>query len=1129
MEQKTLSAEEKVNKIKEFLEENFKDVILSNIAKGEEAVKIEFNELSKFDIELAEELLEDPEDFFKAADYALDKLDFGRDAEIRLRFKEVPESSQIRIRNLRSKHLHSLFQMNGIVRQKTDVRPQMKSAKFECPSCGNVIDVEQDQNKFKKPSSCTCGRKGKFHLLSRELVDMQKIVLEESPEELEGGSQPKRINVYLRNDLVSPMSERRTNPGSKIVVTGVLKERPIKLRTGGKSTRFELQVEANNVEPVQEEFRSLELSDEEKEEIIEISKRENIYEDLIQSIAPTIYGHERIKEALVLQLFGGIRKTGDDGVNRRGDIHILLIGDPGAGKCLSSDTKIMLGDGTIREIGDVVEAEQFSRDTEVEPFKIPSMQLDGQSNHSHGTRYWKRDDEDELLKITTRSGKTLKVTKNHPLFTPNKGLITAAEAQDLETGDYIASPRKIDVEGTLQDLEPGKPKQYRNSKTYTYPEFLTSDLARLLGYLTGDGYVQDNDSSTWISFTSDDETLIQDFKHVMKTLFDADVTIRETKGSKEAYVISKAIGTFLEKNFNLKKKSREKHIPEKILKSPDEIVSEFLKGLFEADSHVNHEKSVIEYTTISEELADQLSFVLQRYGIVSTKKEKTKHATNTEEKREIKAYEVKIGPAFIENYAEIGYVTERKQNALKKIQEKERNTNLDIIPDMKTFLTSLRRDLGLKQKEMGIPRSTYNHYEQGTRNPSRDNLQKIYEEIERYDSPMLPFLKRIAHSDIYWDEIINVETIDHEGYVYDLEVNNTHNYYANGVVVHNSQLLQRVDHVAPKSRFVSGKGASGAGISASVIKDEFTNSWALEAGALILANEGLVAIDELDKMDTEDASAMHEALEQQQVTVSKANIHATLKAETTVLAAANPKFGRFDPYEVISKQIDLPSTLINRFDLIFPIKDLPDKEKDSKLASFILELHKDDDKKEGIIGTEDLKKYIGYAKQFCKPKLTEPALKEIKDYFVKMRNSGKEEEKVQSIPISARQLEGLIRLSEASARTRLGEKVLKKDAKKAIDLLHHCLQLIGFDEETGEFDIDRIATGITASQRNKISVVKDLIDELQEEVGKMIPMEDLIREAENQGVDEEKVEEIVQKLKRSGDLFSPRHGFISKI
>ncbi|MEM4261299.1 MAG: minichromosome maintenance protein MCM, partial [Candidatus Woesearchaeota archaeon] len=344
-----------------------------------------------------------------------------------------------------------------------------------------------------------------------------------------------------------------------------------------------------------------------------------------------------------------------------------------------------------------------------------------------------------------------------------------------------------------------------------------------------------------------------------------------------------------------------------------------------------------------------------------------------------------------------------------------------------------------------------------------------------------------------------------------------------------SQLLKRISNVAPKSRFVSGKGASGAGMTATVIKDEFLRGYALEAGALVLTNKGLCCIDELDKMSREDTSAMHEALEQQTVSINKANIQATLRAETTVLAAANPKFGRFDPFEMVAKQIDLPATLINRFDLIFPVRDLPDKKKDEALAEFILNLHKNPNVLEGEINTDLLKKYVSYARQTVVPKLTDPAMKEILEYYVKMRSSGEGGEQIKAIPISARQLEALIRLSEASARTRLSDKVTKIDAKRAIEIIHYCLAQVALDIETGKIDIDRISTGISASQRSSIAVIKEIIVELENALGKIIPIDAIINEAKAKNISEEKTEEVLEKLRHAGDLFSPKQGYLSRL
>ncbi len=248
------------------------------------------------------------------------------------------------------------------------------------------------------------------------------------------------------------------------------------------------------------------------------------------------------------------------------------------------------------------------------------------------------------------------------------------------------------------------------------------------------------------------------------------------------------------------------------------------------------------------------------------------------------------------------------------------------------------------------------------------------------------------------------------------------------------------------------------------------------------------------------------------------------------MAAANPKFGRFDPYGIIAEQIDLPPTLINRFDLIFPIKDLPEETRDEKMASHILTLHQRPDTNEPEISTNLLRKYVAYARQKINPILTDGALDEIKNFYLSMRKSGAGGEGgIRAIPISARQLEALVRLSEASARIRLDERVTRKDAKRAVELLDYCLMQVGFDRETGKVDIDRIATGIPASQRSHIHVLKDIISDLEARLGKSIPIDDIVTEAKNMGLDEDKVEDALERLKRSGDVFEPRRGFVSRI
>jgi replicative DNA helicase Mcm len=673
---------DQIKRFQEFFELHHHAEILENIRKGNHYFAADFMEISKFDSELAEDLLADPNEVFRAAELSIEGFEVPKQVKhFRIRFKNLPQSQNLKIRNIRSEHLGMFLSVDGIVRRKTDVRPQVTNAKFECPSCGNVINIlqlaEDDVQGFREPSRCGCGRNGKFKLLDKELIDVQAMDLEESPDELEGGDQPKRMHIFLREDLVAPLSDKRTNPGSKIRVNGVLKEIPITLKSGKQSTRYDLLLFANYVEPITEDVYEINISPEEEQKILKLVEDPRLKEKLIANMAPSIYGYENIKLALLLQALGGVTKTRSDGMRTRGDIHVLLIGDPGAGK---------------------------------------------------------------------------------------------------------------------------------------------------------------------------------------------------------------------------------------------------------------------------------------------------------------------------------------------------------------------------------------------------------------------------------------------------------------------SQLLKRMAQIAPKARYVSGKGVSGAGLTATVVKDEFLRGWSLEAGALPLCNNGFCMIDELDKMTKEDRSAMHEALEQQTISISKANIQATLKCATTVLAAANPKLGRFDPYDNIAKQIDLPPPLISRFDLIFPIRDLPETEKDRRTAHHMLALHQAPNSMENELDTNFIKKYICYARQRKLPVLTDSAMEEIEEYYISMRNSGSKEGGAQAVPITPRQLEALIRLSEASAKLRMSDKVMKKDARCAIDILNDCLNAIGIDPDTGKIDIDRISSGISASQRGKIHTVKEIIAELELATNqKVISVDDIIRAAADKKLSAEEVEEILKKLTISGDIFEPKRGFINRL
>ncbi len=663
------NTEDLITEAKSFFE-TYKKEIGDSIRKGKKVVFVNFEDLSSSSPTLAEALISSPEEILQLLEVALEET--GLIKNPRIRFNNIPETQKVRIRTIRAAHLNKLIFFEGLVRQASEVRPQVVNARFECPTCGTVISVLQIEKKFREPTRCSCGRKGHFTLLSKTMVDAQRLVIEESPESLVGGEQPRRISVFLKEDLVEPIMEEKTTPGSRVRIIGVLKEVPVPLPSGAISTRFDLAIEANNLIPLEATYEELYITEEDEKRILELSEDPELFKKLRESISPSIYGYDEIKEALVLQIFGGVKKVSEDGTASRGDIHLFLIGDPGVAKSVT---------------------------------------------------------------------------------------------------------------------------------------------------------------------------------------------------------------------------------------------------------------------------------------------------------------------------------------------------------------------------------------------------------------------------------------------------------------------LKFISNIAPKGRYVVGKAATGAGITATVVRDEFLRGWSLEAGAIVLANKGIICIDEIEKMDPNDRSAMHEALEQQTVTISKANIQASLMAETSVLAAGNPKYGRFEPLQSIVEQIDLPPTLINRFDLIFILRDLPNKDQDSAIATHVLNMHQMKGPRPEI-ELDLFKKYIAYAKQKIKPRLTEEAVQEIKDFYVKMRKSSSEGSS-KSISISARQLQGLVRLSEAHAKMRLSSTVNKEDSQASIRLTNYYLMQVGFDPETKTFDIDRFTARISSSQRGKIIFLKETIKRLEEKYGKQIPL-DILR-LEMKDISDPEFEEAIEKLKKSGDVFQPKKGFIQDV
>ncbi len=365
-----------------------------------------------------------------------------------------------------------------------------------------------------------------------------------------------------------------------------------------------------------------------------------------------------------------------------------------------------------------------------------------------------------------------------------------------------------------------------------------------------------------------------------------------------------------------------------------------------------------------------------------------------------------------------------------------------------------------------------------------------------------------------------------------------------------SQLLTYLVKLAPRGLYTGGKSSSAAGLTAAAVKDEFGEGrWTLEAGALVLADKGIAAVDEIDKMRKEDRDALHEAMEQQTVSIAKAGIMARLNSRCALLAAANPIGGRFNKYDPISKQINMPPTLLSRFDLIYTMIDRPSEERDTKTAEHIIETHHagellarfehggemDEEGKERfreqveamkpVVPEELLRKYVAWSKRNVFPVMSEEAKKKFSAFYIGLRRQGYEDEEA-PVPITARQLEALIRLGEARARTRLSDTITAEDAEQVIRVVTFCLKQVFVDPETGKLDVDWVAAGTTKSRRDRARSIREIIKELEKDYGEEIPIDEVLDLAEEEGMERDKVEEIIDVMKRDGILFSPGSGVI---
>jgi replicative DNA helicase Mcm len=338
-----------------------------------------------------------------------------------------------------------------------------------------------------------------------------------------------------------------------------------------------------------------------------------------------------------------------------------------------------------------------------------------------------------------------------------------------------------------------------------------------------------------------------------------------------------------------------------------------------------------------------------------------------------------------------------------------------------------------------------------------------------------------------------------------------------------SEMLKFTAKIAPRGLYTSGRGSTAAGLTAAVIRDK-SGIMMLEAGAVVLGDQGIVCIDEFDKIKPEDRSALHEVMEQQTCSVAKGGIVATLNARTSILSAANPIYGKYDPYKNLTEHVNLPVPLLTRFDLIFIVRDNPDKEKDNLVASHILEIHRDTEKAaRPAIDIDLFSKYLSYAKQI-EPTLTPEAIDIVRSYYMEMRRIESEG----MITVTPRQLEGLIRLASARARLLLKDMVEAEDAQRAIYLVDQMMRTAGVDVNTGKTDLGVLygkPQSVVSKEKMFMELFRGLTGAENNDVEDKVLVDELVKTGK---FSDEEARKYIQKFNREGQIFERRPGFWAK-
>ena len=1081
---------------KQFVDENNEFPYVRELERMEveelRSIIINYEHLMDFDMRLASDLLKSPQEIINIASRALEEV-IRENAETQdvedytgrfyARFHTIPRL--VSLRELRAEHLDQLILVEGILVRTTKVRPLLAKAYYLCKECGEGIFKESVNGKISAPKECLAPecKSSKFTYIQEQsvFIDWQGVTIQERPELLPAGQIPRSIYCHLLDDLVDIVSA-----GDRVICTGMLKLVPKKREEEDAVSTFDVFMSVNYITGIHQELDVDTLTSEEIDTILELGKDPNIHLKLLRSLAPSIWGMEVEKEGICLMIFGGRDKILPDGIRLRGQSNVLLIGDPGTAKSQMLTYVHNLAPRSLFTSGKSSSAAGLTaaviRDSDTGDFTLEAGAL---VLADRGIACI-----DEFDKISSRDRSSIHEAMEQQSFHFNTNITIKDDLGKLHTikiGEYVdqlfAENKEKIIPGV--DCEILEIENKHHMYTTNFSRIYLREIARISRHIAPDSFFQ-------VKTKSGARVLVTPC-HPVFLIHRGQICTVDAE--------------FVQPNTIIP-------VPAKSMSRIHDEDSIRSKGEVEANQEL-----VIPYTVL-EHIYAMFESLASKPIELEEKMRQIERIVKDSCKIDLKhTYETQIRQRkLIEEVwrNETLFINIKRDFFLEVVRSIEKNLVISLFKSEQVWEESDQNYKVKKREEWNV--ESYKEF----KSPLNYILYMYLLHEERERKGYKQFVKRTQFQE--WVE----ENQSNKTLAYIIQAGYSRTF---GVQYENNPVLgQRYRYIL--STFWRETYLQMLSQFEEMINLLFNQqlTYTTISETMEIPNTGVhLAKYVYDvTIEPEHSFLSSDLILHNTVSIAKAGIVATLNARTSILAAANPRFGRYEVARTASENINLPPTILSRFDLIFIIRDKPQPDADAIKTEHILGLHRLEalDLEDPPISEELFRKYVAYAKLNVHPQLTKEASDVLRDYYLKIRGSS--DDLMGTVAITSRQLEALVRLSESRARMALRDRVYVEDAETVIKIMEVSLRLAGIDPETGLQDIDVIMTGTSRSAGQRRVGVLELIENMvKERSGEPVTRLEIEAKAANIEISSGVFDRIFEGLKNDGTIYEPTSGYFA--